>query len=935
MHSVSAMSVTSWTSATSPKHSSFTRTDHRPSVSGALDHELDSYCPDLMASLLSGLSLLQSAVHSNRIVHYRPATAYIVSCVRTILSKTGCLSREALVLRRFGALSQERKRILSDLTALVSQTKKASEESDDEDQREIEVEAMLRLGGQVFAHVRRFLAVAVQCGIVVPDDNISVGSGTSSSGKKNEDNTLIEDDDEDEEEDTYKRRSPVAVRTTNGIVNRPLLPSRHTEPTTPRFAVRARSLNDIRSQRTHLNSRPGPPIPNARAQQGSLRKHDTSPSIIRKAQAPTNGHKGGFSISSVSSSSSFDSFESVKTPGTPRFPNGPCSVAEVMEALRHTHDQYLSTIAAFIGHAHSHSRTSHASSTGHMFELVKEVVEMVCRLLIIVEAVMTHPDIPPHKVANLKAAKQSLYNVTSSLAESVTVLTSGDAPEEKTEEGERVELLGYATRALKAGSDCVNEVKKCLTWSVGDKPIVIRLYRAGEAGAGAFSPRRVSGNARAGDTVIPKAKSLNGLGSHYDAMEMEEDAIQAQGIPPPPAPSSKMDSLSVEPVTPKYSPSSSDGRQSSCSIRSRESKALAPLVVDSDTVLEDLPSPLSFARTDDDGTTWEGSQLTERFSEDQNSQITLPPTPTLTSAARDMLSHNYSAEDVAYNKDGVLVGATLSCLVEKMTPHDNIVDAAFSAVFFLTFRMFSSASDLVEAIIARYNLEPPNGLTEEDLYVWQQRKGVPVRLRVANFLKLWLETYWRSATDDVALGSLMAFTRDALTVMFPHPSQRLMELIMLRSQQTDTIIGTRGDRVKDPGIPLNPPSASISGSVTDIPRPVMTKALLSSLRARNFGTISILDFDALELARQMTLMESKLYCAITAEEVLETGKEVPRDAPVLNVNVKAVTTLSTVITGWVAESILNEADAKKRTALVKFFIKLSDVSLLLPFCAIV
>ena len=43
-------------------------------------------------------------------------------------------------------------------------------------------------------------------------------------------------------------------------------------------------------------------------------------------------------------------------------------------------------------------------------------------------------------------------------------------------------------------------------------------------------------------------------------------------------------------------------------------------------------------------------------------------------------------------------------------------------------------------------------------------------------------------------------------------------------------------------------------------------------------------------------------------------------------NVKAVSALSTAITGWVAESILDESDIKKRTGLVKFFIKLADVS---------
>ena len=105
----------------------------------------------------------------------------------------------------------------------------------------------------------------------------------------------------------------------------------------------------------------------------------------------------------------------------------------------------------------------------------------------------------------------------------------------------------------------------------------------------------------------------------------------------------------------------------------------------------------------------------------------------------------------------------------------------------------------------------------------------------------------------------------------------------------------------------------------------MTKTLLTQLRARSFGVISPLDFDALELARQLTIMESKLYYAITAEEILEAGKEAPRGAATPNPNVKAVTSLSTAITGWVAETILDETDAKKRTALVKFFIKLADV----------
>ena len=73
-------------------------------------------------------------------------------------------------------------------------------------------------------------------------------------------------------------------------------------------------------------------------------------------------------------------------------------------------------------------------------------------------------------------------------------------------------------------------------------------------------------------------------------------------------------------------------------------------------------------------------------------------------------------------------------------------------------------------------------------------------------------------------------------------------------------------------------------------------------------------------------MECNLYCAIQPEEILETGQEGAKSP----VNVRAVSSLSTAITGWVAESILSEPDIKKRTMLVKFFVKVAEVSIRPP-----
>lgn len=786
----------------------------------------------------------------------------------------------------------------------------------------------------MFARVRRFLVFAVQCGVELPegdeDDGSTAGPSSAAEGGRihsreptiDDDDTSNDDDDQDED-DTYRRKTPVTVRTTNGIVHRPVFSRFQTtnSQTTPRAALRTKSMGDLRN--TKPTSKATSPTSPLRSQPRPSPRH-MSPTPLRPAPPPP-GHQRGPSLSSLSSSSSVSSVESVKTPATPQFPNGPCTVAEVIETLRNTHDQYLSTIAAFIGHVHSHSRTSHASSTGHMLELVREVVEMVCRLLTIVDGVMKHPGIPAPKILNLKAAKHGLYNVTSSLAESVRVLTSGANGEEGSEEDERACLLKLATDASKAGSDCVSEVKKCLLLSVVDEPILLQLPVPEKLAPGALGASKQS------ELPNQESQSVAQL-----TLEIDEDTtVQGDLLPlvspqQPFADDEVANANEGAALPPEVPP---DGTDSACSIRSaRVHKAPpSPLVFTSEPVAPTLPSPVSFARTDDDGTTWEGSHnLHGRSSHDTTrSGRTTPRYARSELDNRLLLSHDYSLEDVAYNKDGVLVGASLECLVEKMTPHDNIVEPAFSAVFFMTFRMFSTSQELVATVIKRYNLLPPAGLDDEDLYVWQQRKGVPVRLRVANFLKLWLETFWRSGTDDAVLGTLMAFTRDALSMMFPNPSQRVMELIILRSQQTNSIISPRADRSKDAGMPLNPPSAGVS---SDIPRPIMTKALLTQLRARGFNIISPLDFDALELARQLTIMESKLYCAITAEEVLEAGKEAPRNVTTPNPNVKGVTSLSTAITGWVAETILDETDAKKRTALVKFFIKLADVCFSSPFC---
>lgn len=281
-----------------------------------------------MVPLLQALSLLQRVARANRITHFNPATACIVSSVRTMLSDVGCLPRDAPILKQHSMLAKERKRILSDLALLVEQTKKASEELLDEDQRESEVESMIRGSGQLFAHVRGFLAVAVQCGVNV-DPRAEPASVESDRRWGSEEGTLIRSEESTPLPDDY---GPYWESVGKDSDSRDRS-QRQREVTAT--LKRARSLSAV--------------------QKGDLLHSESASSPVNQSQTRTLGRGSGKqwlgsqgkgirdgpipihkpaqpSVSSISSSSSFSSGESVGTPPTPVFPSGPSTTAEVMDA---------------------------------------------------------------------------------------------------------------------------------------------------------------------------------------------------------------------------------------------------------------------------------------------------------------------------------------------------------------------------------------------------------------------------------------------------------------------------------------------------------------------------------------------------------------------------------------------------------------------------
>jgi son of sevenless-like protein len=265
-------------------------------------------------------------------------------------------------------------------------------------------------------------------------------------------------------------------------------------------------------------------------------------------------------------------------------------------------------------------------------------------------------------------------------------------------------------------------------------------------------------------------------------------------------------------------------------------------------------------------------------------------------------------QDILYDtkvQPPVLKGGTLLALVEQLTRHDKL-DSSFNGTFLLTYRSFTTARELFEMLVKRFQIQPPEGMAQADFDTWRDRKQKPIRFRVVNILKSWFDNYWMEDQSDVTMqlvSDVYTFARDTVKTTETLGSGPLMIVLEQRLRGQDST----AKRLV----------ATINQST---PQPIMPK---------NMKKLKFLDIDVTEFARQLTIIESKLYGRIKPTECLnktwqkKVGEGEPEPAP----NVKLLILHSNQLTNWVAEMILAQQDVKKRVVVIKHFVSVADVSI--------
>ncbi|KAI0402911.1 ras GEF [Xylaria palmicola] len=247
-------------------------------------------------------------------------------------------------------------------------------------------------------------------------------------------------------------------------------------------------------------------------------------------------------------------------------------------------------------------------------------------------------------------------------------------------------------------------------------------------------------------------------------------------------------------------------------------------------------------------------------------------------------------------------GGSLLALVEQLTRHDKL-DANFNNTFLLTYRSFTTARELFELLVKRFNIQPPEGLLNSEYELWRDKKQKPIRFRVVNILKSWFDSFWMEELNEESRQLMLdvsAFNEDAVKSTETPGAKSLK--IVLDQRLNGKVISTR---------------RLVQTFANNVPAPIMPK---------NMRKLKFLDIDGTEFARQLTIIESKLYAKIKPSECLNKTwqKKVTDGEPEPAPNVKALILHSNQMTNWVAEMILNQIDVKKRVIVIKHFVSIAD-----------
>lgn len=599
----------------------------------------------------------------------------------------------------------------------------------------------------------------------------------------------------------------------------------------------------------------------------------------------------------------------------------------------------LSVVAALIGYVHSYQASSAASSQQRLIDLVHSTLHHVRYILAYVIA-LQEPDTKIHvRVAELESlggSGEKFFQSAMELYRATTFIEPHDSEEYRTT------VLAKAAPLLAAGNASVVAIQGALE---GMPPnILLQMHVPSHVHAECSI---VQDTAAAQNSPVTTSGYSTGSSrtsrttTHYKSGSLASIRTDA---------TSESASTRISGADTEFDTASS--------LHSTAEKGLTQEDPDGVALADDFSRFLWTNRDDE-------PKMQQPFLETEgdvsSSTLQAPVTPLMKNAPLaelDMPSSLPTPRRVIRNDEGRILGGTLDGLVESMIVGDPAIDSLFVRSFFLCFRMFSTSTQLREALIRVFCDAP------------QHQEPQEVRTRTLQLLRIWVEHHWHVKHDYDQLEPLATFVAAANSPEDERIVRTLQSLLRRRERLgsgvqnviLQTHIDTENFRLrrflKSPNGEIIPlylsgndalpdnlgdttqmySNAAHAREILPAPEPVVSKSLLAHLQANAQSPlrVNVLEFDPLELARQITILESRLYCSILPDEILfrstpyYVGGDSENSGPFAAApHVRRMSMVTTQLTNWMGECIISELNLKRRAQILKFFVRLGSASIAL------
>jgi len=227
----------------------------------------------------------------------------------------------------------------------------------------------------------------------------------------------------------------------------------------------------------------------------------------------------------------------------------------------------------------------------------------------------------------------------------------------------------------------------------------------------------------------------------------------------------------------------------------------------------------------------------------------------------------------------VIKAASLTKLVEYIT-HPTTVDHRCLEAFFITYRSFTSSHVLLDKLTLRYAAPPPHNATPEEAEKYIKTQQGFIRARVCNALKHWVDRHEYDFEDLELRERYAGFAQEVeeknLKETLLRSLEKAIERLTARLEKIRITDEIRATRKRQEALTQALRSFEEADQATNIREENAPKPLFP----KNYKNPNhyIMDWPAIEIARQLTLTDFDLFQRIQAKEFLgqawnKEGKE--------------------------------------------------------------